>query len=135
MSANSEEIVIKKGKVKLMISTKVKTSKGFLFVIKFVRTVQLEAVFGGVANKRPITVDKAHGLLTHFGEADTRATARHLDMPLQRGPLKSCLACGLAKAKKKKFKSDQRHSVKNYSSRRLTKRAWTGSAGSLEVII
>ena len=60
----------------------------------------MEQVFSGVASK-PITVDKAHRLLTHFGEADTRTTCKHLDIPLQRGPLKPCLACGLGNARQK----------------------------------
>ena len=66
MTANSKEIVIKKGNIELKFDSKVKTSIGFLFVIKFVCAVPLEAVFSGVTTRKPMTADKAHGLLTHF---------------------------------------------------------------------
>ena len=82
MLGDKEKIILKKGDTELKLTHKVKTDKGFLFVIKFVRTIPMEQVFIGVASK-PIAIDKGHRLLTHSGEADTRATCKHLDIPLQ----------------------------------------------------
>ena len=56
-----------------------------------------------VSEKMAVSAEKAHRIMTHCGEADTRLTFSHLNIPIKRGPMNPCQACALAKAKKKNF--------------------------------
>ena len=54
-----------------------------------------------------VSAEKAHKIMTHCGEADTRLTFSHLNIPMKRGPMNPCQACALAKAKKKNLPNDE----------------------------
>ena len=100
MVGDDNGILLTKGDLKLHFNHKVNTSQGCLFVIKLSRLEDTEVGMGSIDSK-PITIIKAHKILTHCGEADTRKTCKHLGIELTRGCLPSCLDCGLAKARQK----------------------------------
>jgi len=53
-----------------------------------------------------MSVDKAHQLLGHVGEAETRAIARRFGWKLTRGSLKQCESCAIGKAKQKNVRKE-----------------------------
>ncbi len=61
-----------------------------------------DKVVGGATSKAPIyNTKKAHELLGHNNENDTRQMASHLSWTITRGPLGVCESCANAKARQK----------------------------------
>jgi hypothetical protein len=79
----------------------INTPKGALYVGKFSRKGGDE-VMGGATNNAPTyNIKKAHELLGHNNENDTRQMASHLCWTITRGPLGVCESCANAKARQK----------------------------------
>ena len=94
-------IKLKKDKITITFDIKIRTPKGMLFVMKFVRTPPSDLTMNGIDTAKTLNITKAHRILTHIGEEDTRKIMAHLGYTLTRGTLKVCDSCGLAKAKRK----------------------------------
>ena len=60
-------------------------------------------------NEKKISLNVAHCKLGHIGEDMARAVAKHLKIPLKRGNMKSCKACGVVKAKQKSAPKKSTH--------------------------
>jgi len=61
-----------------------------------------DEVVGGATSKAPFyNIKKAHELLGHNNENDTRQMASHLGWTITRGPLGGCESCANAKARQK----------------------------------
>jgi hypothetical protein len=85
----------------LLFNIVVNTPKGALYVGKFYRKGSDE-VMGEAADKAPTySINKAHALLGHNNENDTRQIASHLRWTITRGSLGMCESCANAKARQK----------------------------------
>jgi hypothetical protein len=83
----------------LLFSIVINTPKGALYVSKFSRQGGDEVV-GGATSKAPTyNTKKAHELLGHNNENDTRQMARHLGWTITRGPSEVCESCAHAEAR------------------------------------
>jgi hypothetical protein len=79
----------------------INTPTGALYVGEFSRKGGDEVV-GGATSKAPNhNIKKAHELLGHNNENDTRQMASHLGWTITRGPLGVCESCANAKARQK----------------------------------
>ncbi len=84
-----------------MFDIVIKTPKGALYVGKFSKKGGNE-VMGGTAHKAPTyNINKAHELLGHNHENDTRQMARYLGWTITRRSLGICKSCDNAKARQK----------------------------------
>ncbi len=101
LTGNAYYIKLEKGKKSLLFNIVINTPKGALYVGKFSRKGGDE-VMGGAANNAPTyNIKKAHELLGHNNENDTRQMASHLGWTITRGPLGVCESCANAKARQK----------------------------------
>ncbi len=83
----------------MLFNTVINTPKGSLYVGKFSRKGGDEVV-GGATSKAPTyNIKKAHELLGHNNENDTRQMASHLGWTITRGPLGVCESYANAKAR------------------------------------
>ncbi len=101
LTGNADYIKLVKGKKSLLFSTVINTPKGALYVGKCSRKGGDE-VMGGSTNSAPTyNIKKAHELLGHNNEHDTRQMTSHLGWTITRGPLGMCESCANAKARQK----------------------------------
>ena len=107
LGGNHSSIWIVKGGNKVIFDIKVDTSRGNLFCARFLRTAEMLHASTDAPQKRPIAV--MHAQLGHCGEADARATAKALSIPLTRGSMKVCEACAKGKAKRKALPKATNH--------------------------
>ena len=98
---NDKGITISKNGTHIKFDTKVKTKRGYLFIMKFVRLDEGDESTMNVQDDNPVPIIKAHKIMTHCGEDDTRLTFKYLGIPISRGSLPDCVDCALAKAKRK----------------------------------
>ncbi len=78
LSGNADYIKLQKGGKSLLFNIVINTPNGALYVGKFSRKGGNE-VMGGTAHKAPTyNINKAHKLLVHNNENDTRQMASHL---------------------------------------------------------
>ncbi len=85
----------------MLFNIVINTPKRALYVGKFSRKGGDEVV-GGATSKAPTyNIKKAHELLGHNNEIDTRQMASHLGWTITRGPLGVCESCANAKARQK----------------------------------
>ena len=75
------------------------TARGAIYAVRFVRDTEVSAAYTEAGVR--MNIKKAHGLLGHRNEDDTRATAKQLAWTITRGSLAPCLFCARAKAKQK----------------------------------
>ncbi len=79
----------------------INTPKGALYVGN-VRRKWGDKMMGGATNNAPTyNIKKAHELLGHNNENDTRQMASHLGWTITRGPQRVCESCANAKARQK----------------------------------
>ena len=84
------------------------------------RVAASNAVAAASASKPPtMNIQKAHGLLGHVNEADTRATAKHLGWVITRGSLNACLDCSIGKARQKNLPKHDGDEPEDPSVRRM----------------
>ncbi len=87
LTGNADYIKLQKGGKSLLFNIVINTPKGALYVGKFSRKGGDEVV-GGATSKAPTyNIKKAHELLGHNNENDTRQMASHLGWTISRGPL------------------------------------------------
>jgi hypothetical protein len=79
----------------------INTPKGALYVGKFSRKGGNEEVVGATSKAPYCNIKKAHELLGHNNENDSRQMASHLGWTITRGPLGMCESCANAKARQK----------------------------------
>jgi hypothetical protein len=75
------------------------TARGAIFAVRFVRDIEVSGAYTGAGTK--MNIHKAHGLLGHVNEDETRRIAGHMSWVLSRGSLKKCMHCAKSKAKQK----------------------------------
>ena len=101
LTGNADYIKLQKGGKSLLFNIVINAPKGALYVGKFSRKGGDEVV-GGATSKAPTyNIKKAHELLGHNNENDTRQMASHLGWTITRGPLGVCESCANAKARQK----------------------------------
>ncbi len=101
LTGNADYIKLQKVRKSLLFNIVINTPKGALYVGKFSREGGDEVV-GGATSKAPTyNIKKAHELLGHNNENDTRQMANHLGWTITRGPLGVCESCADAKATQK----------------------------------
>ena len=95
---NGIKIGNKKGEI-VSFDIVVKTARGAIFACRFLRNKEI----GGVSAEKEmvLNIQKAHALLGHGNEEDTRSTAKALGWAITKGTLKPCAACAISKAKQK----------------------------------
>jgi hypothetical protein len=99
LTRNADYIKLEKEKKSLLFNIVINTPKGALDVGEFSRKGGDE-VMGGATNNAPTyNIKRAHELLGHNNENDTRQTASHLGWTITRGPLGVCESCANANAK------------------------------------
>ena len=76
-----------------------RTKSGAIYVTRFVREVEVSCASTESGTKMNIT--KAHALLGHINEEDTRQIAKELKWTITRGKLRACEHCAIAKARQK----------------------------------
>lgn len=69
--------------------------------MKFVRLDEGGESAMNVQDGNPMPIVKAHKIMTHCGEDDTRLTFKYLGIPISRSSLPDCVDCALEKAKGK----------------------------------
>ncbi len=84
-----------------MFNIFVNTPKGALYVRKFCRKEGDKVMGGAVEKASNFSINKAHALLRHNNENDTRQIASHLGWTITRGSLTICKSCANAKARQK----------------------------------
>jgi hypothetical protein len=77
----------------------IKTKLGAVYAAKFARSEEISAVNTEAGTK--MNINRAHQLLGHKSEANTRKSAKALGIVITRGKMEVCEACALAKAKQK----------------------------------
>jgi hypothetical protein len=101
LTENADYIKLQKGKKASLFNIVINTPKEALYVGKFSRKGGDEVV-GGATSKAPTyNIKKAHKLLVHNNQNDTRQVASHLGWTITRGPLGVCESCANAKARQK----------------------------------
>jgi hypothetical protein len=101
LTGNIDYIKLQKGGKSLLFNIVINTLKGALYVGKFSRKWGDE-VMGGATSKAPTyNIKKAHEVLGHNNENDTRQMASHLGWTITRGPLGVCESYANAKARQK----------------------------------
>jgi hypothetical protein len=86
-TGNADYIKLEMGKKSLLFNIVINTPKVALYVGKFSRKGGGE-VMGGATNNAPTyNIKKAHELVWHNNENDTRQMASHLGWTITRGPL------------------------------------------------
>ncbi len=86
LTGNSDYIKLQKGGKSLLFNIVIDTAKGALYVEKISRKGGDEVV-GGATSKAPThNIEKAHELLGHNNENDTRQKASHLGWTILEDP-------------------------------------------------
>ncbi len=86
LTGNADYIKLSKGKKSLLFNIVINTPNGALYVGAFSRK-RGDEVMGGATNNAPTyNIKKAHELLGHNNENDTRQMASHLGWTITRGP-------------------------------------------------
>ncbi len=98
---NSDYIKLQKGGNSLLFNIVVNTPKGALYVGKFSRKGGDEVMGGATMKASTYSIKKAHELLGHNNENDTRQMASHLGWTITRGSLGICESCANAKVRQK----------------------------------
>ncbi len=101
LTGNADYIKLKKGEKLSLFNIVINTPKGALYVGKFSRKGGDEVMEGAKNNAPTYNIKKAHELLGHNNENDTRQMASHLGWTITRGPLGVCESCANAKARQK----------------------------------
>jgi hypothetical protein len=101
LTEKTDYIKLEKGKKSLLFNIVINTPKGALYVGKFSRKGGDEVIGGATNNAPTYNIKKAHELLGHNNENDTRQMASHLGWTITRGPLGMCESCANAKARQK----------------------------------
>jgi hypothetical protein len=101
LTGNADYIKLQKEGTSLLFNIEINTPNKALCAGKFSRKGG-DVVVGGATSKAPTyTIKKAHELLGHNNENDTRQMAGHLGWTIPRGPLGLCESCANAKARQK----------------------------------
>ncbi len=101
LTGNADYIKLQKGGKSLLFNIVINTPKGALYVGKLSRKGGDEVVGGATSRAPTYNIKKAHELLRHNMENDTRQLASHLGWTITRGPLGVCESCANAKARQK----------------------------------
>lgn len=106
-SDNKKNIIIHKGKHKIVFDLKIPTRKGFVCGVYIARNVETAAT--NLQAKVKMSVMNAHDRLGHINEAETRKIAKALGWELSPGAMGVCEACTIAKAKQKNVPKESEH--------------------------
>jgi hypothetical protein len=87
------------GKSVIHFDIVIKTKLGAVYLAKFAVWSEVSAASTAAGTK--MNINRAHQLLGHKSEANTRLTAKALGLTISRGSMEVCEACALAKAKQK----------------------------------
>jgi hypothetical protein len=99
LTKNADYIKLQKGGKSLLFNIVINTPNGALYLGKLSRKGGDEGV-GGATSKAPTyNIKKAHELLGHSHENDTRQMSGCLGWTITRGPLGVCESCANAKAR------------------------------------
>ncbi len=101
ISGNADYIKLQKGGNSLLFNIVVNTPTGALFVGIFCSQGGDETMGGAVDKAHIYSINKAHTLLGHNNEYDTRQIVSHLGWTITRGSLGVCESCANAKARQK----------------------------------
>ncbi len=116
LTGNADYIKLQKGGKSLLFNIVINTNKGALYAGKFCKKGGDEVV-GGATSKAPTyNIKKAHELLEHNNENDTRQMASYLCWTITRGSLGLCKSCANAKTRQKnlpKTSTGEKATVKN----------------------
>ena len=93
------------------------TPKGAIY-FAYLKRKNVEVASASKANKL-ISVNLAHQIFGHGDEASTRKTAKALGFELNRGTMKPCVSCSVAKAKQKNLPSLGEHVLSAESNGRV----------------
>ena len=114
LSGSQKEMVILKGKNRIVFDIVIPTTEGVLYAIyhRWDANNELAAANNDKTEGPKMSVKKAHKLLGHPNEQATRDTAHQLGWQLTRGELGPCDACTEAKAKQKNLHTKMPEEVK-----------------------
>ncbi len=87
LAENADYIKLQKGEKSLLVNIVINAPKGALYVDQFSRKGGDEVVGGATRKVSTYNIKKAHELLGHNNENDTRQMASHLGWTIARGPL------------------------------------------------
>jgi hypothetical protein len=69
---------------------------------------------------QPMTINKAHAMLGHMGQEDTRAICKHYDLRITKRGFQPCVSCGKSKAKQAAvIQHNEEHEVAGVKGRRF----------------
>ena len=95
-------LLIEKKNMAIKFDIKIPTPKGAIYAMYFNRSCELANPSVQSALPTPkMSIEKAHRLLGHLNEEETRRTAKALGWELTRGTLKPCDGCTKGKAKQR----------------------------------
>ena len=102
MTGDAESIQLSKDTVVIKFDIVISISKGCIFCMYFSRDANDGEIQGGSTEMATaMTIEKAHMLLNHMSENETRKAAKLRGWKLTPGPLVACIPCTKAKAKQK----------------------------------
>jgi hypothetical protein len=101
LSGNKQRLTLNStdGKSVIHFDIVIKTKLGAVYLAKFAVSSEVSAASTAAGTR--MNINRAHQLLGHKSEANTRATAKALGLTISRGSMEVCEACALAKAKQK----------------------------------
>jgi len=105
LGGNKKSIWLKEGERRIDFDIVIPTRKDALYCMYHKRTTNPEMA----ATSVKISVDKAHEILGHPDESRTRKVAKVLGWELNKGSLKPCRGCTIAKAKQKNVIKESEH--------------------------
>ena len=100
LHGDEKALTLTKRKTRIAFDIKVKTPKGFLFVMKFKRNKSEEVAAPVQDKEEKISIQRAHQLLSYRNEVDVRQTCKHLGIMVKDGKLRPSDAVYVGKAKK-----------------------------------
>ena len=103
LGGDKDSMWLSKGNEKVVFDIKIPTKEGMVYALYFRRNEALdhEVTAMSAKSEKIIPTSKAHGLLGHSNEYETRKTAKALGWNLSRGEFGVCIGCMEAKAKQK----------------------------------
>eukprot|EP00985_Skeletonema_marinoi_P020006 scaffold11691_cov76-Skeletonema_marinoi.AAC.1 len=90
-----------KGEQTIKFDIKIQTASGVVFACRFVRDREVSTASAGMTKGITMNIKRAHEILGHHNEDNTRKIANHLGWRITRGTLPPCIECAKAKAKQK----------------------------------
>jgi hypothetical protein len=119
LSGTKEQLVLQKGKHKVVFDICIPTPKGVIFAMYLKRNAEIAgASTDDKAAMMKITIQQAHDKLGHCGVDATRSAAKQLEWEIT-GTMKPCEACAAGKAKQKNLPKHDKDDMKNGGKTRI----------------